>query len=231
MRIHLAVVVAVAPLLAEQSDAEKRLAAAAAVLTEAMDAPDMGIPQSLMAKAHCAAVVPGLKSGAFVIGGEYGKGYLSCRDKDGKGWSAPGTIRIEGGSFGLQAGGSERDLILLVMNERGMDKLLSDKFTIGAEASVAAGPVGRTATAETDAQMQAEILSWSRTRGVFAGVSLQGATLRQDLNENEALYGAKLDNREIVTGGKSVPAAATTLISKLNQYGGRQEAGPTASQH
>src|SRR5215831_7690627 len=135
--------------------------------------PDKGIPQDLLEKAHCVVIVPGLKKGAFIVGGKYGKGYLSCRKRSGAGWSAPGTVRIEGGSIGFQIGGSETDVIMLVMNERGADRLLSSKFTLGGAGEVAAGPVGRPATAETDAYMRAEILSWSRDRGIFAGVSLQ----------------------------------------------------------
>jgi lipid-binding SYLF domain-containing protein len=172
----------------------------------------------LIEKAHCIAIVPGLKKGAFVFGGQYGKGYLSCRNKTVGGWSAPGTIRIEGGSIGFQIGGSSTDLVLLVMNERGADKLLSSEFTVGAEGEVAAGPVGRSTTAETDALMRAEILSWSRSRGVFAGIALKGATLRQDLDDNETLYGKRLDNREIVTGGIAPPASAAKLLSLLGHY-------------
>jgi SH3 domain-containing YSC84-like protein 1 len=141
----------------------KRLGEAASVFSEIMATPDKGIPQDLLEKAHCIVIVPSLKTGAFIVGGKYGKGYLSCRNKSGPGWSAPATVRIEGGSVGFQIGGSTTDLIMLVMSERGADKLLSSKFTLGGEASVAAGPVGRTATAQTDAQMHAEILSWSRT--------------------------------------------------------------------
>src|SRR5215212_11043843 len=164
-----------------------------------MATPDTGIPQELLDNAHCIVIVPDLKTAAFVVGGKYGKGYLSCRSKTGPGWSAPGTVRIEGGSVGFQLGGSKTDLIMLVMNERGADKLLSSKFTLGAEGSVAAGPVGRTATAQTDAQMHAEILSWSRSQGLFAGLALEGATLRQDQDDNATIYGRKLKNREIVT--------------------------------
>ena len=145
----------------------------------------------MLENAHCIVIVPSLKTAAFVVGGKYGKGYVSCRNKSGRGWSAPGTVRIEGGSVGFQIGGSTTDLIMLVMNERGADKLLSSKFTLGAEGSVAAGPVGRTATAQTDAQMHAEILSWSRSQGLFAGLALEGATLRQDLDDNATLYGKK----------------------------------------
>lgn len=169
-------------------------------------------------------IVPGLKTGAFLVGGKYGKGYLSCRNKGGAGWSAPGTVRIEGGSIGFQIGGSQTDLIMLVMNERGADKLLASKFTLGAEGSVAAGPVGRTATAQTDAQMHAEILSWSRSQGLFAGVALEGATLRQDLDDNKTLYGKKLENRQIVTTKVRTPKAALKLIGLLNRYSLRENA-------
>src|SRR5882724_94848 len=164
--------------------AAERLADATKSFNEVMDTPDKGIPQDLLEKAHCIVIVPSLKTAGFIIGGKYGKGYVSCRSRAGAGWSAPGAVRIEGGSVGFQIGGSETDLVMLVMNARGMDKLLSSKFTLGAEGSVAAGPVGRTATAQTDAQMHADILSWSRSQGLFAGVALEGATLRQDLDDN-----------------------------------------------
>src|SRR6202051_2099794 len=183
-----------------------------------MATPDKGIPKEMLEHAHCIVIVPDLKTAAFVIGGKYGKGYLSCRNKVGGGWSAPGTVRIEGGSVGFQIGGSATDLIMLVMNERGVDKLLSSKFTLGAEGSIAAGPVGRTATAQTDAQMHAEILSWSRSQGLFAGLALEGATLRQDLDDNAALYGRKIENREIVTSGIRAPKAAARLLGMLNKY-------------
>ena len=147
---------------------------------------------------------------------------MSCRNKSGEGWSAPGTVRIEGGSIGLQIGGSETDVIMLVMNERGADRLLSSKFTLGGEGEVAAGPVGRSATAQTDAFMRAEILSWSRSRGAFAGLALQGATLRQDLDDNATLYGKKLKNREIVMRGIRAPEAASKLLSLLNKYSARE---------
>src|SRR6202051_3006239 len=183
-----------------------------------MATPDKGIPKEMLEHAHCIVIVPDLKTAAFVIGGKYGKGYLSCRNKSGKGWSAPGTVRIEGGSVGLQIGGSETDLIMLVMNERGADRLLSSKFTLGAEGDAAAGPVGRTATAQTDAQMHADILSWSRTQGLFAGVALEGATLRQDLDDNAVIYGQKLENRDIVTKRRRIPPSAVKLIEELDKY-------------
>ena len=202
---------------------DDRIEAAHAVLHELMDTPDKGIPLDVAAKARCVAVIPGFKKGAFIVGGKYGKGYLSCRKKSAEGWSAPGTVRIEGGSVGLQIGGSETDVIMLLMNERGADRLLSSKFTLGAEGDVAAGPVGRSATAQTDAYMRAEILSWSRSRGVFAGLAFQGATLRQDLDDNNVLYGKKLENREIVTQGIRPPKAARTLLTLLNKYSSREK--------
>ena len=222
MRMILMAALAVAPMLAKDNEPAKRLTEAAAVFSEIMATPDKGIPEDLLANAHCIVIVPGLKTAAFVFGGKFGKGYLSCRNKTGTGWSAPGTIRIEGGSVGFQIGGSQTDLIMLVMNERGADKLLSSKFTLGAEGSVAAGPVGRTATAQTDAQMHAEILSWSRSQGLFAGLALEGATLRQDLDDNATLYGKKLENRQIVTTGVRAPAAAAKLIALLNKHSARE---------
>jgi lipid-binding SYLF domain-containing protein len=222
MKPMLVAALAVASLLAKDSEPVKRLNESAAVFSEIMAAPDKGIPQDLLGKAHCLVIVPGLKTAAFIVGGKYGKGYLFCRNKSGTGWSAPGTVRIEGGSVGFQIGGSETDLIMLVMGERGADKLLSSKFTLGAEGSVAAGPVGRTATAQTDAQMHAEILSWSRSQGLFAGLALEGATLRQDLDDNATLYGKKLVNREIVTAGVRAPKVAAKLIALLNKYSARE---------
>src|SRR6185369_5742706 len=204
MRMILAATLVLAPLMAKNNDSVKRLNEAAAVFSEVMGAPDKGIPQEMLEHAHCIVIVPDLKTAAFIVGGKYGKGVLSCRNKVGPGWSAPGTVRIEGGSVGFQIGGSSTDLIMLVMNARGADKLLSSKFTLGAEGSVAAGPVGRTATAQTDAQLHADILSWSRSQGLFAGVALEGATLRQDLDDNANIYGQRLENRAIVRDRKSV---------------------------
>jgi len=217
---------AIVPLLAKDSGPEKRLAESAAVFSEVMATPDKGIPHDLLENAHCIVIVPGLKTAAFLVGGKYGKGYVSCRNKGGAGWSAPATVRIEGGSVGFQIGGSETDLIMLVMNERGVDKLLSSKFTLGAEGSVAAGPVGRTATAQTDLQMHAEILSWSRSQGLFAGLALEGATLREDLDDNATLYGKRLENREIVTTAVRAPRAAARLIDLLNKYSAREHTVP-----
>jgi len=222
MKLILIAAVALMPLLAKDND-PKRLDAAGAVFSEIMGAPDKGIPQDLLNHSYCIVIVPDLKTGAFIVGAKYGKGYISCRSKVGPGWSAPGTVRIEGGSFGFQLGASSTDLIMLVMNERGADKLLASKFTLGAEGSVAAGPVGRTATAQTDAQLHADILSWSRSQGLFAGVALEGATLRQDMNDNVDIYGKKLSNREIVTSRRRMPPSAAALVELLNKYSPREE--------
>jgi len=217
-----ATTLAFTPLLAADKEPAARLQEAAAVLSEIMGAPDSGISQDLLADAHCIVIVPELKTAAFIVGGKYGKGYLSCRNMSGPGWSAPGTVRIEGGSVGFQIGTSSTDLIMLVMSERGADKLLSSQFTLGAEASVAAGPVGRTATAQTDAQMHADILSWSRSQGLFAGIALEGATLREDLDDNATLYGTKLENRAIVTTGVAAPESAAKLLALLNRYSAKE---------
>ena len=191
MRIILAAALAITPLMAQENHQAKRLDQATAVLSEIMATPDKAIPRDLFDKAHCIVIVPSEKSAAFLVGGKFGTGYLSCRKASGNGWSAPATIRVEGGSFGFQIGGKETDVVMLVMNKGGENKLLESKFTLGADASVAAGPVGRTTSAQTDAQMHAEILTWSRSQGVFAGVSLEGATLRPDVDDNAKLYGAK----------------------------------------
>jgi lipid-binding SYLF domain-containing protein len=213
---------AIAPLSAKEEDSARRLNEAAVVFSEIMTTPDKGIPEKLLEKAQCIVVVPGLKKGAFIVGAKYGKGFVSCRGAHHTGWSAPGAVRIEGGSVGFQIGGSETDVVLLVMNQHGANRLLGDQFTLGGEGEVAAGPVGRDAAAQTDAKMTAEILSWSRTRGVFAGVSLQGATLRQDREENTALYGRNLSNREIVESQVAPPEAASRLLSLLNRYSWRE---------
>lgn len=214
-------VFAAAPLWAQSEDI-KRLDNAATVFQEIMEAGDKSIPQDLLNKAQCAIVVPGLKKGAFIIGAKYGRGFVSCRKKDGVGWSAPGAVRVEGGSFGFQIGGSETDVVVLVMNERGAQRLLSSKFTLGGDASVAAGPVGRSASAETDAMMTAEMLSWSRSRGVFAGISLQGATMRQDLDVNKNLYGKLIENKDIVMTDIATPQGAEKFLGLLNKYSGRK---------
>jgi lipid-binding SYLF domain-containing protein len=211
-----------ATLASAASDAPKRLEAAARTLKEVMDTPDKAIPQDLLNKAFCMVIVPDLKKGAFVLGAKYGKGFVSCRKKDGVGWTAPGAVIIEGGSVGFQIGGTEMDLFMLIMNERGMGRLLSTKFTLGGDAVVAAGPVGRATQADTDAAMTAEILTWSRARGIFAGISLNGATLREDTEWNTDLYGKPLKNREILDGSVPPPASAGTLLGELDRYSSRK---------
>ncbi|HUK17763.1 MAG TPA: lipid-binding SYLF domain-containing protein [Bryobacteraceae bacterium] len=201
---------------------DERLADAAELFSEIMSAPDRSIPQGLLDKAPCVVIVPGMKKGAFVVGGKYGKGFAVCRGASGQGWGPPAAIRIEGGSFGLQIGFSSTDVVLLVMNQSGMRRLTESKFTIGGEATAAAGPVGRDTTAQTDALMTAEILSWSRARGVFAGVSLDGATLRNDLDENKAMYGKPWTSKQILNSGAKPPAAAARLLSILNKYSMRK---------
>lgn len=222
MSTTVAVTLALTPLVAADNEPAKRLNEATAVFSEIMATPDKGIPTELFEKAHCIVIVPELKTAAFVVGGKYGKGYVSCRHTSGTGWSAPGTVRIEGGSVGFQIGGSSTDLVMLVMSARGAEKLLESSFTLGAEGSVAAGPVGRTVTAQTDTQMHADILSWSRSQGLFAGVALEGATLRQDLDDNTTLYGKKLTTRDIVTSALPPPEAAVQLIALLNRFSLRE---------
>jgi lipid-binding SYLF domain-containing protein len=206
----------------DQSKTTERLNDAATLFSEVMAAPDKSIPQDLLEKAHCIVLVPGLKKGALVFGGKYGRGFSICRASGGQGWGPPAAIRIEGGSFGIQIGFSSSDVVLLVMNERGMQKLTTSKFTIGADATAAIGPVGRNATAQTDAFMHAEILSWSRARGAFAGASLDGATLRNDLDENEALYGKRWTSKQILGSGAAIPPMAEKLVSELNKYSPRK---------
>lgn len=218
-----AVLLLCAGVLSAASDAPERLQAAATALKEVMDMPDKAIPQDLLNKAECVVIVPDLKKGAFIVGAKYGKGFVSCRNKNGVGWSAPGSIRIEGGSVGFQIGGSEMDVFMLVMNARGADRLLRNKFTLGGDATVAAGPVGRTAEAQTDARMTAEILTWSRSRGLFAGISLNGATLREDEEWNRDLYGKSLKNRDIVMNAVApAPKAAADLLADLDRYSSRK---------
>src|SRR6202451_285495 len=168
---------------------DDRLDASAETLAAMMHASDSGIPQDLIDKAHCVVVIPGMKKAGFIFGAEYGRGFAVCRRHGGVGWSAPAAMRSEGGSFGFQIGASDTDIVLLVMNDGGMKSLLSDKFKLGGDASVAAGPIGRDLSAQTDAMMKAEMLSYSRSRGLFAGISLEGATLRPDGDSNHELYG------------------------------------------
>jgi lipid-binding SYLF domain-containing protein len=198
--------------------AQERLADSARVFSEVMRTPDKGIPQDLLAKAQCVVIIPGMKKAAFVVGAEYGRGFAECRKEDGRGWGAPAAVRMEGGSVGFQIGGSDTDLVLLVMNKHGMIRLTEDKVQLGADASVAAGPIGRTTNAETDASMTAEILAWSRAKGLFAGVSLSGASLRPDADRNAELYGSKMSNKEVLMGSMKAPEAARPLTRELDRY-------------
>lgn len=200
----------------------KRLDSAASVLSEIMSAPDKGIPSNLLAKSQCIVVVPGVKQAAFIGGGKYGKGFFSCRR--GADWTAPAAIRVEGGSVGFQIGLLESDMVLLIMNRKGANRLLSTKFTLGGAAEVAGGPVGRSSTAQTDASFRAEMLSYSRARGAFAGVSLSGATLRQDVSDNAEIYGRELTNKQIIHGNVAWPETGSEFHSVLNRFAARAKA-------
>ena len=204
---------------ASGDEPEKRIRESAGVVTEIMNAKDKGIPGNLLDKARCVGVIPNLKRAGFVVGGKYGKGVVVCRGAQPDGWSAPANVRIEGGSIGFQIGAGETDVVFLVMNERGMDKLTKDKFTFGADANAIAGPVGRSAEAETDAALRAEVLSYSRSRGVFAGVSLEGATLRPETADNRALYGREVTQQDILMGGIKPPPSAEPLYTALSRNG------------
>ncbi len=194
-----------------------RLEEAHQVLHEIMAVEDKAIPSDLLSRANCVVIVPGVKKGAFIVGAKYGKGFVTCRN--GGGWSSPAALRMEGGSVGFQIGGSETDVVLLVLNQRGADRLMKSEFKLGGEAAVAAGPVGRSTTAATDVTMRAEMLGYSRSRGAFAGISLDGSTLREDLEDNEALYGKKLTTEQIVRGGQGArPKAAGALLQTLARY-------------
>jgi SH3 domain-containing YSC84-like protein 1 len=197
-------------------DEVKRLSDAGAILTELRNTPEKGIPEELWAKAQCVVVIPSMKKAAFIVGGEYGSGVMSCRNK---GWSAPVFMQLAKGSWGLQIGGEQVDLVLLVMNRRGVDKLLQDKVSLGADASVAAGPVGRAANASTDAQMSAEMLSYSRSQGVFAGIDLSGGVLKPDKEADARGYGSSLSARDIVLGPTRVqaPPQAAPFLRALRQ--------------
>lgn len=205
-----------------QKTAAARLTAATEDLKEMMNASDKGIPQDLLNRASCVAVVPNLKKGGFIVGAEYGKGFFTCRKKSGVGWSAPGSIRISGGKFGFLIGGAETDVIMLIMNEKGMERLISNKFQIGGEASAAAGPLGRSASAMTDAQMRAEILTYSRQRGLFGGIDISGAAVTEDDDSNRELYGSKITNKDLLEGTQTVPAEARQFIRTLDRMSSRK---------
>jgi SH3 domain-containing YSC84-like protein 1 len=201
---------------AQEETPDHRLRAAADVFREVMGAPDKGIPRDLLEKAQCVVIVPGLKKGAFIVGGDYGRGFAVCRH--GGTWGGPAAVKFGGGSFGAQIGLESTDVVMLVMDRKGMEKLAEDKFTVGADASVAAGPVGRTAAADTDASLHAEILSYSRAHGVFAGISLDGTVVSKDGSENRKLYGREVSNKAIIEGEVAPPEAAGVLTSLLQGY-------------
>ncbi len=207
------------------SDELKRIDAAANVLEEVMGAPDKGIPKEVLESAKCVAVVPSMIKGGFIVGARYGKGVATCRTSNG--WSAPAPISIAGGSWGLQFGGEAVDLVMLVMNDRGMEHLLSSKFKLGAEASVAAGPVGRQAEANTDWKMRSEVLSYSRSRGVFAGLELNGAVVKQDEDDTSKLYGKDVSFKSILTGQVPPPQGSEHFLATVRKYSAeaRQERG------
>jgi lipid-binding SYLF domain-containing protein len=205
-----------------QKDADARLQAATETLKEMMNASDKGIPQDLLNKATCVVVIPNMKAGGFIVGGKYGKGFFTCRKTSGVCWSAPGSLRITGGNFGLLIGGKETDVIMLVMNRNGMQHLLSSKFQLGGEAAAAAGPVGRDSSAMTDAAMHAEILSYSRSRGIFGGLDLGGAAVTEDEDANAELYGRKISNKEIMDSKMAVPASARPFIHTLDNFSSRK---------
>jgi SH3 domain-containing YSC84-like protein 1 len=215
---------AVPTLFARKADTYQRLDNAAVVLQEVMDVSDKAIPQELLDRAECVVIIPNMKKGAFIVGGKFGRGFAVCRNEDGVGWGAPGSMRIEGGSVGFQIGAKETDLILLIMNRSGAERLTSSKFTIGGEISAAAGPVGRTSTAQTDATMKAEILSYSRSRGLFGGISVQGGTLREDGDMNEDLYAGSKTNKDILLTKTAAPTQSQKLIDTLNKYSSRKKA-------
>jgi SH3 domain-containing YSC84-like protein 1 len=200
----------------KESKATDRVQAAADVLNEIQGAPDKGIPQAILGSSECVAVVPSMLKGGFIFGAKYGRGLASCRTP--KGWSAPAFFTIEGGSFGLQIGGQAVDLVLLIMNKNGVQHLLSSEFSLGADASVAAGPVGREAEGDTDWKMRSEILTYSRARGVFAGVTLNGAVVKQDKNSTREFYGHMVTSRAALTGEVEPPAAANPFLTTLAKW-------------
>ena len=214
--VVICVALAATGLFGQEETPDHRLRTATAVLHEIVTAPDRGIPKELLSKAQCIVIVPELKKAAFLVGGEYGRGFAACRNHGA--WSGPAAVRFSGGSFGAQIGGESMDVVMLVMSRDGMEKLVADKFKIGADVSAAAGPVGRTAAADTDLQLHAEILSYSRTRGVFAGVALDGTVVSKDDSEDRKLYGHEVDNKAILEGAVPRPEGATRLISELARY-------------
>jgi len=224
MRAILSILVAgliAAPAIASEPQEVKKLAEAEEVLKMSVGAPDGGIPQELLGRAECIGVFPGLKKGAFVVGGEFGRGVFTCRQKDGT-MGSPAFFNMGGGSVGWQFGGQEADVVLLIMNENGVKHLLKDRFTLGGEAAAAAGPVGRTAQAATDAQLHAQILSWSRSRGAFLGASVEGTVVKPDKKAIERFYGRPLSAKEILVDHRApVPKAAQSFVRTTNEHARR----------
>jgi lipid-binding SYLF domain-containing protein len=215
-KLVLCIALATPALYGQEETPDHRLRTSTDVLHEVMSAPDKGIPHDLLSKAQCVVIVPELKKAAFIVGGEYGRGFAVCRNRNT--WGSPAAVRFSGGSFGAQIGGESTDIVMLVMSRRGMEKLAADKLKIGADASAAAGPVGRTATAATDLQLHAEILSYSRTRGAFAGVALDGTVVSEDGSEDRKLYGREVSNKAILEGSVRPPDGATRLVAELDLY-------------
>lgn len=220
---HLILVCLVLALGARSAEAEndkmrERLDRAGEVLEQVQDAPDSGIPEELLERAECVAVIPGVKRAAFGFGGRYGRGVAVCRTNGTGPWGSPSMLALDGGSFGLQLGGSSMDIVLLFMTPRSMESLLHEKVTLGGEMSAAAGPKGRAASANTDLRFTAEILSYGRSRGLFAGVSLEGASLRPDHDANEEIYGRKVDAGELLRQGNlGIPAAASNFMATISR--------------
>ena len=200
----------------KESKATDRVQASADVLNEIQSAPDSGIPAEILSRSECVAVVPSMLKGGFIIGGKYGRGVASCRTP--KGWSAPAFFMVTGGSFGFQIGGQAVDLVMLIMNNDGMQHLLSSQFALGADASVAAGPVGRHAEGNTDWKMRAQVLTYSRARGVFAGVSLNGAVMKQDKDTTREFYGHMVTTKAALTGEVDAPGSANPFLTSLAKW-------------
>ena len=213
------------PLLDAQGKMQERLETSATVLQELMDAPDAGIPEGLLEDAECVGVIPGVKKAAFGFGGRYGRGVAVCRTNSGAGpWGSPSMLALDGGSFGFQLGGSSMDVVMLFMTPNSMESLLKDKVTLGGDIGAAAGPKGRNASANTDTRFRAEILTYGRSRGLFAGVSLEGASLRPDDDANEEVYGREIDAELILTGADmGTPSDAMGFMSTLRRLTGQPE--------
>jgi lipid-binding SYLF domain-containing protein len=214
----LVVLVTLTAVASDREDDVKRTQKAAQVFQEIMSTPDQGIPSDLLESAKCIVIIPGDKKFAFVFGGSYGRGLATCRTEHGHGWSAPMFVAIDSGSVGYQIGGSSTDIVMLFMNDHALQSLMSDKFKLGADAFVAAGPMGRNAAAGTDLKLNAEILSYSRSKGIFAGVSLDGAVMQADKSGDKAMYGDDVNRHEILDGKVAVPASARVLLHELGGY-------------